>query len=543
MDPNDLAWTAFRAGLLAPLLTGEVTSQERASYFRDLSQKQHTLPNGKVGTISVRTLRRWYQQLRTDGIDRLSPQRRSDRGQARRANRDKIKRAIELKRKGPSRSDQVINKILQGEFGSGLPASTLYRHLAIHGATRKRLGLEEKKVRCHWTRDLPNSLWMGDFSHGPVVLVDGLPKRTHLSAWMDMHSRYVVEARFYLNEKLDKLIDSLLRALAKHGAPLTLYADNGKVYHANGLVVACAKLGIRKLHRPPREPEPGGLIERFFQTVQSQFLAEVALCKPITFTQLNQAFNSWLSSGYHQQVHSVTRQTPHALYYAPSRTFRPVDVMEVESCFYRRETRTVDKTFSDVSLDNRLYKVDQRLRGMKVYVLSNPFVRDPQQPDEVQIYDLQDKYLGVGQRHVRQLVAGQSQQPSPTPAPLELEESPYVKSLLEDEQRRLANACEAGIDYRTAMQRDVLTLSGLCSQLSRLLGRRGGVSALLADEQEAIAAFYQKHPQVRSWQVQRAAEQVAGSDLPELLLAISVQLKMGNMSLPHPSGAPKASER
>lgn len=540
MDPNDLAWTAFRAGLLAPLLTGEVTSQERARYFHDLSQKQHTLPSGKVGTVSLRTLRRWYQQLRTDGLSRLSPQRRSDRGQARRVNQDKIQRAIELKRQGPSRSDQVINQILMGEFGSRLPASTLYRHLAIHGATRTRLGLQEKKVRCHWTRDVPNALWMGDFSHGPVVLVDGVPKRTHLSAWMDMHSRYVVEARFYLDEKLDKLIDSLLRAWAKHGAPRELYADNGKVYHADGLVVACAKLAIKKLHRPPRQPEPGGLIERFFQTVQSQFLAEVALCKPISFTQLNQAFNSWLSSGYHQQVHSITRQMPDVLYHTPTRIVRLVDVLEVESCFYRRETRTVDTTYSDVPLDRRLYKVDRRLRGMKVHVLWNPFARDPQQPDEVQVYDLHGKYLGVGQRHYRQLVVGEEREPKPTPLPLE--ESPYIKSLLEDHQRRLADACEAGINYHTAMQHDALTLPGLCGQLSRLLGRRGGVSALLPDEQEAITAFYQKHPQVRSWQVQRAAEQVAGGDLPELLLAISVQLKAGNVSLPSDQSPPMINE-
>jgi len=53
--------------------------------------------------------------------------------------RAKIERSLELKRQGPNRSDQVINQILRSEFGSGLASSTLYRHLAMHGATRKRL--------------------------------------------------------------------------------------------------------------------------------------------------------------------------------------------------------------------------------------------------------------------------------------------------------------------------------------------------------------------------------------------------------------------
>ncbi len=45
MDQNDLAWTAFRASLLSPLLTGEVSSGERAAYFQKLAGQTHLLPN------------------------------------------------------------------------------------------------------------------------------------------------------------------------------------------------------------------------------------------------------------------------------------------------------------------------------------------------------------------------------------------------------------------------------------------------------------------------------------------------------------------
>lgn len=521
MDQNDLAWTAFRASLLAPLLTGEITSQERGNYFRKLAGQTHVMPDDKMGTISVRTLRRWYQLLRTAGIDGLTPKRRGDRGLAQRDKRAKIQRALELKREGPHRSDLVINQILRHEFGSDLASSTLYRHLRIHGATRKRLGLQKEKVRCQWTRDTPDALWMGDFSHGPIVLCDGQPKQTHLSAWIDMHSRYVVEARFYFRENLDILIDSLLRAWAKCGAPQELYTDNGKVYHSNGLTLACAKLAIKKLHRPPREPEPGGLVERFFQTVQTQFISEVLICQTLSFTQLNQAFSAWLASGYHQQLHSSTGQTPDQRYHISGRSIRHVDVSQVEAYFYRHETRTVDPTYSDVSIDTRRYRVDPRLRGMKVKVQFNPFRSDPQQPDEVTLYDLQDVYLGVAQRYERQRGAHGELPTAEQPKPLK--DSPYIKCLLAEHQRQVSDACQAGINYHSAMQHDVLSLTQLCQHVSRFLGR-SGLSGLDEAEHSAIEAFYRKHPQVRSWHVPRAAQQAAGGGLPQLLWALQMLL-------------------
>lgn len=297
----------------------------------------------------------------------------------------------------------------------------------------------------------------------------------HLSAWIDSHSRYVVEARFYLNENLDILIDSLLRAWSKHGAPIELYTDNAKIYHSHGLELACAKLAIKKQHRPPREPEPGGLIERFFQTVQSQFISEVDLCQRLTFDQLNQAFSAWLSSGYHQQVHSSSGHMPDALYHTTGRIVRPVDVTEVEAYFFRKEQRRVDPTFSDVSIDTRLYKVDPRLRGMQVQVLFNSLARDPQQPDEVKLFDVQDVYLGVGQRYERE--RGAHGPAKPIPKPELLEQSPYIKCLLEDHDRQLTAASKSGINYQSAMQHDLLSLPALCGQLCRALGR-SGVSAL-----------------------------------------------------------------
>ena len=134
--------------------------------------------NGKRAKVSVRTLWRWLRRMRQDGFKGIVKQPRSDRGKARRSTQARVVRAIELKREQPMRSDRVINQILKAEFGATLPSATLFRHLRIHGATRIRLGVAKEKVRCRWTRELPNALWQGDFEHGPFVLIDATVRQT-----------------------------------------------------------------------------------------------------------------------------------------------------------------------------------------------------------------------------------------------------------------------------------------------------------------------------------------------------------------------------
>ncbi len=207
------------------------------------------------------------------GVPGLYRRPRKDRGKPRKK-RDKIlARRPTQEGAGPplgegSQSDPQEGVRLE------VPRSTLYRHLRLAGATRRKLGVSSEKVRCRWTRDRPDALWVGDFEHGPLVMHQGRAVKTHLSAWIDCHSRYIVEARYYIRENLDILIDSLLRAWER-GASRELYVDNAKIYHAKALRLACTQLNIKLLHRPPRDPAAGGLIERFFQTIQGQLEAEV----------------------------------------------------------------------------------------------------------------------------------------------------------------------------------------------------------------------------------------------------------------------------
>ena len=295
MGRNDEDWAVFWCSLLSPVLLGEIPEAQRERYFQALSREERQLPNGQRRHISARTFRRKWRRLKDEGVPGLYRRGRSDRGKPRKKHAGLLTRAVELKKEQPRRSDKVINRILKREFGRTVPRSTLYCHLRREGATRRKLGASQQKVRCRWTRDKPGALWVGDFEHGPLVVHQGQAIKTHLSAWIDCHSRYIVEARYYVRENLDILVDSLLRAWGNQGASRELYVDNAKIYHAKALQLACTQLNIKLLHRPPRDPAPGGLIERVFGTCQTQLEAEVRASQILTLEELNRVLAAWLA--------------------------------------------------------------------------------------------------------------------------------------------------------------------------------------------------------------------------------------------------------
>ena len=424
-----------------------------------------------------------------------------------------LARAVELKKEQPQRSDKVINKVLKREFGRSVPRSTLYEHLRREGATRRKLGASTQKVRCRWSRDQPGALWVGDFEHGPPVIQGGKAIKTHLSAWIDCHSRYVVEARYYVRENLDILVDSLLRGWGNHGASRELYVDNAKVYHAKALQLACTQLNIKLLHRPPRDPAPGGLIERFFQTCQTQFEAEVRASQVLTLDELNRALAAWLEVAYHQELNRETGQTPHERYHEPSRPVRHVDLGAVLTFFHRRVRRTVDEDHSDVRIDNLLFAVDPKLRGDPVIVEYDPF----SPLEEVQLYSPTDVYLGRGKRYQRERGSHpQSAPPSPA-GPI----TPHYLDALRAEHDALHEQRRGqGIDYHSARQRNVWSLTGFAGVLARLLGRQGGLSGLTAHEMDILAAFHSRHDGLNQSLLRQAFSQAASATIPEVLFQL-----------------------
>jgi transposase InsO family protein len=515
MKQKDEKWALFWCDLLHPVLFDEVEPEQIQDFLKELSQKEMVFPGGRTGKPSLSTLRRKLKRYRTGGFDALARKDRKDRGHARAAPAQIIESAIELKCEQPKRSHATINRFLKELHGVGLSRSTLYRHLKCAGATRLKLGVVKKKVRKRWTRDHTHDLWVGDFEEGPYVLVGREVLPTYLSAFIDCHSRYVVEARYYLRQSLDILIDSLLRALAKHGAPSELYLDNAKVYHSNGLKAACYRLHIRLRHRPAKDPSPGGLIERLFETAQDRFESEVRAQDAITLDDLNRALGAWISVDYHDSSHSETGQTPNDRYQTGLSVIRHVEMDQVLSSFLRKVTRVVHKDFSDISLDKRLYRVDPSLRGDKVWVHYDPF----SSTDTVQIHSIKGDYLGSGVLHHRE----SAQPPLPAP-PRGKPKHNLIDILVREHQQQLA-ANTRGIDYRKVVSVRPWPFHAFVKAFARLLGKDEGISAFTAEELEALKKLYNQNVRLNEPVLTQAFARVPEKSFPHLILELKEILK------------------
>ena len=510
MDKEQEKWAIFWCDLLSPVIYGEIEAEATNRFLKQKASKKIRYPDGRIAKPSITTLRRKLKRYQEGGFDSLARKKRSDRGKPRNASPEVIEKAIELKKEQPRRSPQTINFFLKDIYALSVPRSTLYRHLKQAGATRIKLGVTQTKVRKRWTRIHTHDLWVGDFEDGPYVLHHQDIVPTYLSAFIDCHSRYAVEAHYYFRQNLDILIDSWIRALSIHGAPIELYVDNAKIYHSNGLKAACHRLNIHLLHRPPADPPPGGLIERLFQTIQDQFEAEVRAGQLIKLDQLNRALSAYLAVNYHQTKNSDTGQTPQLRYQQGLTVIRQVDMSRVIESFMHTATRSVNRTFSDVQLHKRFYSVDPKLRGDRVQVRFDPF----SSWDTVHIYSMKEEYLGIGTLHDRTTAppTPQIRRPKPKHSFIDLMIRHHNKNLDQQTGR---------IDYRKVVKRRPWPFFEFAKTVAQLMGRKAALAGLSTEELESLKKLYNQSLSINHQMVKEAFE-----NAPQPTLAyIIAQLK------------------
>lgn len=420
-EENQLFWGT----VLAPILfkPPEDPRSDR-QILLGISRESFFTSTGEHKSYSLSTLKRKWKSYRDQGIDGLVSALRSDHGAIRQGRKSTLQRALELKLEAPSRSHSQINLILRSEGLDPIPASTLLRHLNLHGATLKKLGYQGEIARTRWTCPHTHDMWVGDFSQGPSIIDEqGQAQKTWISAFIDVHSRFLAVGIYALNCDMDALVNSLLAAFEQHGKPRCIYLDNAKVYRSPVLARACLDLGIELIHRKVRDPQGGGIIERFFLSAQKQFEREFTTKSKTTLSlnRLNELFVMYVDEVYHRTVHSETKQTPASRYTAGLRApVQPLQRADARRSFNQQWKRTVDKVFSDVTLNKAHYACDLKWRGDRV-LLKAPL---GELPEELEVYELEGrKRLGVAKRHDR------SERRVPDPLPLPEDQTDYAQVL------------------------------------------------------------------------------------------------------------------
>jgi len=361
--------SVFRFSIIGDFVNGtRMGRPEKRRLMQEKCARKWRIPFSEKTRISKGTIQRWCRIYRNSGGDlkSLYPKERSDQCKARAMDEETCLALIELKAKMPTltvpRLIEQMNRQNRVTPGIVLNNSTVYRFL--HQQNLMASQMKKPVDRRKFEAELPNDLWQSDVMHGPKVDVDGKMRKTYLIAIIDDHSRLIVQARFYLSEKLSSYLEAFENAIAARGLPRKLYVDNGAAFRSKHLEYITASLSISLIHAAPYMPQGKGKIERWFKTVRSSFLP---LFKGTGLYQLNEELTRWISDGYHKRIHSATGQTPFERFIGKMHCLRSAPA-NLKDYFRKVARRTVSKDRS-VTLNGRLYEAPVALIGKRVELL------------------------------------------------------------------------------------------------------------------------------------------------------------------------------
>jgi transposase InsO family protein len=334
--------------------------------------------------LSARTIQNWlarYIKHGPSGLLFLRPRRvRSPRVRDQKL-REKI---LALVRELPSRSVPKLRRLLAADpdyatLIGHVSDRSIYRFLheneLAHAQRRAMLGGPASRV--YRSFEAPHSLALvqGDARDGIwLELPDGSRTKSYLFVWIDDFSRKILFGKYYLNEKLPCLEDSLRYMLLRWGIPLVVYLDNGAVYISRQFRSVLAELHIREVHHKPYQAFCKGKVEALQKTIKNEFQSEAARAGMKTLEELNSAFWAWAEMEYNTRIHSSTGQAPDERFQQGLKKEHPrvEDLAAFQAMFLWKEKRTISK-WGTISLHGNRYPVRSRPPGSVVQVRYDPF--------------------------------------------------------------------------------------------------------------------------------------------------------------------------
>ncbi len=379
---NEEALKRYR--MIAPLLDTDIDEAKRRQLREEIAKREG---------ISKRSIYRYEEKYRKEQFEGLIPQNREKRRSQKLPDNweEIIGEAIQLKREVPKRSVRQIILILETE-GFAAPGvirpSTLQRYLYQAGLgvkQMKRFTEARETSSRRFCRAHRLELLQGDIKYGPVIVTkEGRKIRTYLSSLIDDHSRLIVQAEFYDNQRAEIVEDTFHKAVLKIGVWDCAYLDNGKQYISRQLRESCARLGIRILHAKPYACQAKGKIEVYHKSVD-RFIAEIQAAHVHSLSELNEKWKIFLEQDYQKKAHCGLKEyyaaqgveippagiSPETEWLRDERRQKFLDVKTVSEAFTHHEKRTIDKS-GCFSFAGKMYEASVALAGMDVEIAYDP---------------------------------------------------------------------------------------------------------------------------------------------------------------------------
>ena len=283
----------------------------------------------------------------------------------------------------PTRSVPQLRKLLAADAKLGAKLArisdrTVYRFLADHGLTKRAryLMLADDGRTSFRSFEAPHTLALvqADARDGIWLDTPEGRKKTYLFLWIDDFSRKILFGKYYFDEKLPALLDSLRYCLLRYGIPTRVYVDGGKVYVSRHLLAILVELHIKHVRHPPYQAYCKGKIEAANKIIKNQFQREAQVAGFRTIDELNSAFWAWMDLDYNTRVLSATGQSPDARFRdgLPPDQRRIIDLDSFNALFLWRARRTVSK-YGRIKLHGNQYPLTSVAHGTVVEVRFDPY--------------------------------------------------------------------------------------------------------------------------------------------------------------------------
>jgi len=374
-DEERRTWAMWKATVLGPLVSARLEHGDVRALCEAAASRRWERPDGRLVTLSWRTIERWYHDHRRGGFDALKPRTRKDAGAT--AIRSEVAELlVRAKRERPRRSIRRLIRMLERAEAvrrGELSRSSVHRLLSRHGISGRPGREGVTKERRAWMAEHGGDLWVGDALHlrGRALAPDGRLRKVYLLSQIDSATRFVVHSYFALSESAVAQEHGLHEAMRPSGRPRGYYVDHGAAYVAGSLRAICAELEIALAHAGVGDGAAKGVIERWHRTWREEVEDELP-AEPLPIAELNAIHWAWLSREYHRREHDTTKRAPLTHWLAEAHHVRPhLPGKDLDEVFLHRAQRKV-RNDGTVKWSGRLLEVHWSLTGQKIELRFDP---------------------------------------------------------------------------------------------------------------------------------------------------------------------------
>lgn len=362
----------FRFLVVSAVVTRVAGGERLVDVAADVAaQHHHSIVDGTLRTVSLRSVYRWVERYKKKGIAGLEPSPRTRPVTLSAVLSDDFIDLLRTeKRAEPATSiPEIIDRarergVLKPQ--DAIDRTTVYR-------TAKRLGLPVGRCRLGPDHDSRRFAYPHRLD---MVLCDGKhfragPTRARrvVLYFLDDATRFPFHAVVGTSENAELFLRGLYETIEKYGIMSRLYLDHGPGFIALETVTVVGNLGAALIYGTKAYPQGHGKIERFNQTTLKDHLRSLSRRPDVDPAPgaLELRIMHYLETKYSHRPHeSLGKRTPYACFHADEKALRfPPDRETLRGKFEVTLSRVVTRD-NIVSIDSVCYDMPRGYRGQRV---------------------------------------------------------------------------------------------------------------------------------------------------------------------------------